>query len=313
MRITSASVAVLALTLAFVGCGKNETAATPGRSNEPWGPGTCDATILRHLKHTLQVLRDGNITLKDVAPEYHVEAEDGLTWQQALTAADKRFPDDPIKRALFVGHHVTAGMQASQLKDLGVPEAMSCFIGKAYDVPVPFSLGYHTHGYYSADVNAAPEVQLVFRVNTLTAAGSSGDPFGRPVQGTINGPGEVSLDFIQVGGVHFQTLTFDMDGRVTSFWQQTVPVGPSLHAYMEGLWDRSNDFTAFHVSIYPKEDGYIREWIEFTQAVKMKQRDVYDTETHELTYSEVYEAGRLRQRLHYRSGDRVTPWRTEEF
>jgi len=298
MRIRGILVAALALTLSAAGRGINEGA-----------PGAWDAPIARHLKHTLEVLRHGRLSLKNVAAEYYVEAEKGLTWKQALAASDKRFPDDPIKRALFVAHYVKPGMSADRLQDLGVPEAGGCSIGKAQWRLVDYTLGYHAHGFYSKDIDAAPKVEVGFRVNTV---GSSAGLFD-PVQGTIVSRGEVSLEFIEVGGLRFQTLTFDMDGRLTSFWQRPVPVGQALVAIMDGHWERSENFSIFEVSVYPKSGGAPRERIEFTQAVKMKEREVYDTETNELKYREIYEAGDLRQRLHYRDGDTITPWRTEEF
>lgn len=317
MRTTVAVGVLLALMLAPNGCGTDQTAVTPGTDapteNIVWAPGALDDLIVRHLKQTLSVLRNGDITLKDVAPEYYVEAEPGLTWEQALAAGDKRFPDDPIKRALFVAHYVKAGMQASQLKGLGVPEPLPyAFVGKAYDVPAPYSLGYHAHGFYTGDVDAAPTAEVTFGVNTLTAPRPPDEsPFG-PIRGTINGPGEVSLDYIQVGGIRFHTLKFDMDGRLLFFWKQPVPIGTSLLTDMGGTWERSENFTSFDVAIFPKEGGYNHEIIRFEQGLKMKEREVFDAETHDLKYREEYEGGRVHRRLHYRD-DSVIPWKTEEF
>jgi hypothetical protein len=68
-------------------------------------------------------IRLGATTLAEVAPRYDTGEPMPLPWVEALGEAERRFRNDPIKRAVFLCDSLVEGMDAACLAELRLPES----------------------------------------------------------------------------------------------------------------------------------------------------------------------------------------------
>jgi len=94
-----------------------------------------DAQILTAIKASGQIVKLRKTRLKDIAPQFWVEAAPKLSWTEALQVASLRFKDNPTKRVLFLAAYLKKDDPASRISEMQiqVPIAKELFTNNYSD------------------------------------------------------------------------------------------------------------------------------------------------------------------------------------
>ena len=272
--------------------------ALPGMA----APGEHDEEAVRLLRTMDKVLPLRTTKLKDLAPEYVVEKNEGLGWAEAVAEAQTRYGSRQPGRAVFLSKYLVKGASPACLGDLQLPEA-------------GYSTG--TGSGWSKSFLFGPVVELTGRTGLLIS------PVEKPVaritvwisgDGVLVGDAAFELMNFQTGGMTFDFISFDAAERVSGWNSQsrlTVPGkgNRSLGANLSGDAGVSHYWAWFTA-----EDGD-SEMITFTPELIIKERRVTikgpaaEPKSIAKNYCETYQNGSLKKRLHY--GERHTKDGTE--
>lgn len=249
----------------------SSTAITWSIHAEELQPGTHDAEALRLLHQMSQALPLRTTTLEKIAPSFAAEKQPGLTWDQAVAAANTRYGSRQPERAAFLRKYLEDGSPEARLSELQLPE----------------------HG-----------------VHTTTGSGrSTGFVIGPPekpeaiisffiANGRLVGAPSLTLTSLTVDGVAYRHLDFDSEDRLVSTRLQFL-ADSRLMTHELGQNISGKDGTDFYYAIFYGTKGAIdqSERLHFSPGRVMTERWV--SIPNQSDYREFYEQGRLRRRLHY--------------
>lgn len=102
-----------------------------GRANA-LQPGEYDGEAVRLLRAMAQALPLRTTSLQKIAPAFAVEKKAGLTWDEAVAEADRRFGHRQPERAAFLRKYLGKGSPESQLDQLHLRLRGSGFIIPGY-------------------------------------------------------------------------------------------------------------------------------------------------------------------------------------
>lgn len=254
--------------------------------------GAYDELAREQLRATLAAAPLKDLTVRDLAPDFVVEKQDGLTWEAAVAEANRRFKEKQPERALFLRKYLTAGAPESQLDELGWPPAWAAFNSgpSTYSHLDWFGAEVHARLRAARDQNSGDwrkgmtldllQTKPLVRIDTAV------------VNRALTGAPRLSFPGAKVRGIAFALLTFDENDRLASVlrvipiadtgatMQITYPWGPPG----SGSWS---------VSITDRDHNW--ESLDYDPGLVLQRRWV---QARGQTFHEIYEDGRLRKRVH---------------
>lgn len=280
------------LALVLLACTGHATGAEQGGAASAWRAGMYDAKALELLRHDTAVLKLRTTHIKDVAPKYHVEAPEALTWEQALTVADDRFGEDMERRALFLRKFLPVGVPADRLAELKLPEmGYSTGVGSGHSVSYglgvtekkePVKLGRKDGG--------EPRISTTMTVRDALATIT----FWKTDK--IQSPAELTIRAVRVGNAVY-SLSFDARDKLDGF-RRSIPLPDTgFELRIEGNTSGEDDTDYFAATA--AKGGQVYESFDFAPDLKLKRRFVNDSATGRIEYAEFYRNGRLHKRCHY--------------
>jgi hypothetical protein len=267
-------------------------------------PGQYDEFIQKELRRIMQAAPLHTTTVRDVAPEFVVEKVEGLSWEQALAEAERRFGEHQPERALFLRKYLAKGAPESQLEELHWPDR-----GLGFQSGPNLFVSLDWHGPEKAKAPAAGTDRQP--KDAVASAPPARDiRFARimePVLARIDTSvvsqklsAEASLAFPdrQFKGITFKILSFDEEDRLvwTLAEVSAGPGGPTIQLTCSANSKFGEPGVHFYQASLSDPSGN-HETLEYNADLELQMRWV-QKQPWKMSYHETYEHGRLRQRQH---------------
>lgn len=235
-----------------------------------WLPGSHDKEALRLLQQMTQALPLRTTTLKTIDSSFAVEKEPGLSWDQAVAAANMRYGTRQPERAAFLRKYLGQGSPESNLSELQLPE---------YGVGMTTGSG-RSKGF----VIGLPDQPTAIIWFSIANDRLVGEP-------------TLTLTNSTVDGVVYSHLDFDLQDRLISALLQ-APLDSRRLTLGQNLSGKGG-VNFYHATFHAGDRGGMdeSESIHYSPEMVITERRVQMP--NQLRYREVYEEGRLRKRLHY--------------
>lgn len=237
---------------------------------DEWLPGSHDKEALHLLRQMTQALPLRTTTLKQVATSFAVDKQPGLTWDQAVAAANMRYGSRQPERAAFLRKYLERGSPESNLSELQLPE---------YGVGMTTGSG-RSKGFVIG-LPEEPSAIIWFSIANDKLVGAP----------------TLTLTSATVDGVVYGNLNFDLADCLTSAHLQ-VPLNSRRLTVGQNTSGKGG-VNFYHATFSAGDRSAMddSESIHFSPEMAITERWVQMP--NQLRYREVYEKGRLRKRLHY--------------
>ena len=239
-----------------------------GRANA-FQPGEYDDEAVRLLRAMAQAIPLRTTSLQKIAPAFVVEKQAGLTWDEAVAEADRRFGQRQPERAAFLRKDLGKGSPESHLDQLHLRLRNSGGIS-----------GF-TSKEFAFEPRDKPTATILVSVGQRQLLD---EPTLRLPRATIE-------------GVVYTHLVFDLTDHLIAAGRELVSTrGATLTAGQNTTGGAGENW--FSVQVSTPDGG--SEALTFTSDIVIKERRVFlpkDLTTPK--FVEVYENGILRKRTHY--------------
>jgi len=282
-------------TLLALVCGLLLLLALPALSAYPalWQAGSFDTQIIDALNAACKAIPLRETQLKDVAPQYWVEIDPALSWDDAVKTAAERYPDDQVKRILFMARYLKEGDPLGWIEQIKIPfTSASIFM----------TGGGRTTSY---DIGAVKEENVgpITRPDGTVLLRSPYRP--SPIRLNISDNNKailgctIRIQYLKVGGVTYQQLTFNMDGTLQSFEQQIQLPAAGVILQIGGNIFGEGGKDHYYGTVQTGERHVSMEQLSLTPARTLAERSVNWPDGHTPLYREVYQDGKLMKRAWY--------------
>jgi hypothetical protein len=259
----------------------NVTLLPPAVAVTNYQAGKYDDKVLKILREMSKALPLRTTTLKEIAPKYVIAKHEGLTWPEAVAEANARFGQRQPERAAFLRLYLEKGLPEEQLKELQLADFMvatetGAGTGKAL-----------VFGRYDE-----PEAKIDYGVGISNLIGEV----------------EFSLCGIEIKGVTYEELTFDASNHLISASRNFPPEQGGMGVFIQ-MNTSGEGGVNYYSALIADVTGEESETIGYTPELVISERWV--SVHNGIRFSEIYENGHLRKRLHY--GQRQEQYGTETF
>ncbi|MHB9107401.1 MAG: hypothetical protein ACYDCO_10140 [Armatimonadota bacterium] len=278
----------------------------------PWEAGRFDGQIIDALNAACKALPLHETRLKDVAPQYWVETDPALTWTDAVKTAEDRYPDDQVKRILFMARYLKEGDPLGWIEQMDIPAGFRSTLATGGGRTTSYDIG-------AVKVETAPPVrqpdgtivlELPYKPSPIRLNVSDNYK-------TIFGC-TIGIHNLQAGDVTYQHLSFNMDGTLRGFVQQIPVPDAGVTLLVGGNTSGEGGKNHYYGSVQTGEQHITREMITLTSDLTLAERSVDEPDGHTPLYREVYKDGKLAKRTWYKTvktdaGTETIIDRTETF
>jgi len=279
-------------------------------------PGRHDALVVEELRSMIQTAPLRSTTVRDVAPDFVMEKDRDLSWEEALAEANRRFGQRQPQRALFLRKYLTAGAPEARLAELhwmdrgfGLTSGYTLYGMLEWCGEQPVTLQSPSGG--SAGVSLTVPGRAPAKYAPLEIKSREGNTvsidqnaaiakFPKPLaridtavrdHALVNVP-RLSFPDITVKAVLFSLLTFDENDQLVSAMEEVSP-GTGEPAIRLSCFAGS-DGLRYSASI--SDAAGDSEMLDYSPDLVLRARWVQLGGR--MAYHELYEAGRLRKRVH---------------
>jgi len=283
-----------------------------GADPAPWEAGRFDAQIIDALNAACKAIPLRETRLKDVALQYWVEIDPALTWNNAVKTAAERYPDDQVKRILFMAYYLKDGGPLDWVKQMDIPPGMWGIFSTGGGRTTSYDIG-------AVKVETAPPVrqpdgtftaQLPYKPSPIRL--NVIDNYTAILGCNIN------IHNVKVGDVTYRQLGFNMDGTLRGFEQEIALPDAGVTLIIGGNTSGEGGKEHYYGSIQAGERHATVERLSLTSARILAGRTVNQPDGHTPLYREVYQDGKLAKRSWYKTvqtdtGTQTIIDRTETF
>ncbi len=218
-------------------------------------------------------------TLQEIAPRFFVAKHEGLSWEEAVAEADRRFGKKQPERASFLRQYLREGLPEAQLAELQLPRSgLSMTTGSGLSASFAFG------------TLAKPEAQI----NVWVAN-------GRLLKDVT-----FHLKNIDLKGVAYRYVYFGEGDKLNQATRELPREADGRHlTVMVLLW--GTDSRRYAATV--KGAGGLDETMQFTPELVLEKREV--SRGPSLHFTEEYFDGKLRRRLYLRQ--RTTAAGTQSY
>ncbi len=256
--------------------------------------------VLRLLDEATRVVRQRETTVKDCAPEYHVEAPEGLGWAEALAHADGEFGTDKVKRALFLRKYYRAGQPAGELFKLGLrPTGGYTSTGGGHSLELVLVEGQSPdEGQTPAFVAPAATIGTWVTHGEWVTNEATGERKLDSTKSVLFGPPRLSLRDVKVKGITFSSLAFDVGDKLISF--SFTRDDPRMKvSFTIGGNTTGRDNSDFYWAYVKDSNGETIETRHYDEDLVVSRRSVREPGSSETRYADVYVNGVPYERFFY--------------
>jgi len=289
-------------------------------------PGTYDLEILENLKDITKILPLKTTALKDVAPEFFVEAPANLTWEQALSTANKDYAEDRDKRALYLSKFLVKGAPVSRLGELNLRE-MGNNASTGGGRGVTLGLAIEEEEERTSDWPGLGSVKFkpIKARATFSFWCSHGEWIevdGKRIldrgQSVLHGRPTLCIPDLKYRERVYKKLSFDHENRLSSFYFRSEPDKLGAVYEIGGNCSGKDGAEFYWASLRYKDQSKAAEVLSLSQLLGVTERTVADLKTGKTKYRDIYQNGRLAKRLYYKeireaAGTQTVIDRVKEF
>jgi hypothetical protein len=238
-----------------------------GPAPKPFLPGEHDKEAAQSVRAMAQALPLSTTTLQKIAPEFAVEKVPGLSWEEALAAAEKQFGHRQPARAAFLRKYLTKGSPMAQLVELQLSDTG----GPRFD-------GLR-HYWFSSPINSKAYIEV------------------RLVDGKLAAEPELELGDRKLDGVFYPFLRFDAADHLIAAGHHILLTDEKGKGWIDESTTPAIAGAPYSVTLN-YFDGTGSETIYYTPEFVIRHRDVINPEQPSY-YRDDFEKGVLRKRVHY--------------